>query len=64
MKELRRDPIGLFVAADDAALRSMARRELLGESTPGIRVAELPAVRRIMARQQPDGRWRYPGWNL
>ncbi len=63
MKELRRDPIGLLVAADDAALRSMARRELLGESTPEISLGELPAVRRIMARQQPDGRWKYPGGN-
>ena len=63
MKQLRRDPIGLLVAADDAALRSMARRELLGETTPGISVAELPAVRRAVTRQQPDGRWRYPGGN-
>ena len=63
MKELRRDPIGLLVAADDAALRSMARRELLGESTPEISVGELPAVRRAVARQQPDGRWKYPGGN-
>jgi len=63
MKQLRCDPIGSFLAADDAALRSMARRELLGETTPGISVAELPGVRRAVARQQPDGRWKYPGGN-
>ena len=63
MKQLRRDPIGLLLAADDAALRSMARRELLGETTPEISLAELPAVRRAVARQQPDGRWKYPGGN-
>ena len=63
MKRLRRDPVGLLVAADDAALRSMAPRELLGETTPGISVEELPGVRRAAARQQPDGRWRYPGGN-
>src|SRR5512142_1258452 len=63
MKQLRRDPIGLLVAADDAALRKMARRELLGETTPEISAAELPAVRRAVARQQPDGRWKYPGGN-
>ena len=63
MKQLRRDPIGLLVAADDAALRSMARRELLGETTPEISMAELPGVRRAVARQQPDGRWKYPGGN-
>ena len=63
MKQLQRDPIGLLVAADDAALRSMARRELHGETTPEISVAELPGVRRAVARQQPDGRWKYPGGN-
>ena len=63
MKQLRRDPIGPLLAADDAALRSLARRELLGESTPEISLAELPGVRRAVARQQPDGRWKYPGGN-
>ena len=63
MKQLRRDPIGLLVAADDAALRSMARRALLGETTPEINMGELPGVRRAVARQQPDGRWKYPGGN-
>ena len=63
MKQLRRDPIGLLVAADDAALRSMARRALLGETMPEINVGELPGVRRAVARQQPDGRWKYPGGN-
>ena len=63
MKLLRRDPIGPLLAADDAALRSMARRELLGKTTPEINMGELPGVRRIMARQQPDGRWKYPGGN-
>lgn len=61
MKRLRRDPIRSLLAADDAALRSMARRQLLGETTPEITLAELPGVRRAVARQQPDGRWKYPG---
>ena len=60
-KQLRRDPIRSLLAADDAALRPMARRELLGETTPKITLAELPGVRRAAARQQPDGRWKYPG---
>ena len=63
MNQLRRDPIGPLLAADDAALRSMARRELLGEATPEISLAELPGVRRAVARQLPDGRWKYPGGN-
>ena len=63
MNQLRRDPIGPLLAATDAALRSMARRELLGEATPEISLAELPGVRRAVARQLPDGRWKYPGGN-
>jgi hypothetical protein len=63
MKPLRHDPIGPLLAADDAALRSMARRELLGETTSEINTGELAGVRRIVARQQPDGRWKYPGGN-
>ena len=63
MKPLRHDPIGPLLAADDAALRSMARRELLGETTPEINTGELAGMRRIVARQQPDGRWKYPGGN-
>lgn len=63
MKQLRQDPRGPLLAADDAALRSMARRALLGETTPEITMGELPAVRRALARQQADGRWKYPGGN-
>ena len=63
MKQLRHDPTGILLAADDAAVRSVARRELLGETTPEISLAELPGVRRAVARQQPDGRWKYPGGN-
>jgi hypothetical protein len=50
MKQLRHDPRGPVLAADDAALRSMARRELLGETTPEITMGELPAVRRALAQ--------------
>ena len=63
MKHLRRDPIGSLLAADDTALQSMTRRDLLGETTPEISTEELPGVRRAVARQQPDGRWKYPGGN-
>ena len=43
MKPLRRDPIGPLLAADDAALRSMARRELLGETMPRSARRSVPA---------------------
>ena len=54
-KHLRRDPIRSLLAADDAALRSMARRELLGETMPEITLAELPGVRR--GRCPAAARW-------
>ena len=60
MKQLRRDPTGLLVAADDAALRAMARRELLGETTPEISLAELPGVRRATARWPVEVSGRKP----
>ena len=41
----------------------MARRDLLGEHISVGSVGEFPGVRRIVARQQPDGRWKYPGGN-
>ena len=63
MKHLRRDPIAPLLAADDAALVYMARRDLLGDTQPGTSLSELPGVRRAAARQQPDGRWKYPGGN-
>jgi hypothetical protein len=63
VKHLRRDPTGDFLAADDAALRFIARRELLGETSPETDTGGFPGVRRIVARQQPDGRWKYPGGN-
>jgi len=63
MKQLRRDPTGTLLTADDPAARNIARRELLGEATAEITAPELPGVRRAVARQQPDGRWKYPGGN-
>jgi len=63
MTHLRRDPTGSLLTADDAALRYAARRELLGETVPEIDMDGLPGVRRPVARQQPDGRWKYPGGN-
>ena len=44
MQQLQRDPMGSLLLADDAALQSMARRELLGESPAEISLAELPAL--------------------
>jgi hypothetical protein len=62
MKHLRRDPLPRLLATDDAALLRVVRRDLLGE--PPAPVAawwEAPEVLRAVARQRPDGGWRYPG---
>lgn len=61
MKYLRRDPIAALLATDDVALVYTARRDLLGETATGDELSELAAVRRVVSRQRPDGRWTYPG---
>jgi Squalene-hopene cyclase C-terminal domain len=62
VRHLRRDPIPSLLATGSAALLYMVRRDLLGESpAPVASVWELPEARRVAARQQPDGRWKYPG---
>src|SRR5579859_969175 len=64
MRRLHYDAIAPLLATDHQALLHTARRELLGEvSEPAESVWELPDARRIIARQQADGRWRYPGGN-
>jgi hypothetical protein len=61
MNQLRRDPLPALLASDDAALVSLVRRDLLGETTALMNLSELAAARRVVSRQQPDGRWIYPG---
>jgi hypothetical protein len=41
----------------------MVRRDLLNEDTAAAEPGEFPGARRVIARQQPDGRWKYPGGN-
>ena len=63
VRQLRYDPVAPLLAADDAALAVTARRDLLGEHIPAGSLAESAGVHRIVARQQPDGRWKYPAGN-
>ena len=59
---LRHDTLGALLGAQDQALAHMVRRDLLGQSPgPITQVWELTAVRRVLARQKPDGRWAYSG---
>ena len=61
-KKLRFDPVPPLLASEDEALRYFARRDLLGEDPgPVSRLWELPAPRRILRKQLPDGSWPRAG---
>jgi hypothetical protein len=64
MRRLRYDAAAPLLAADDPAWVQMARRDLLGGQIPVGSLAGLPGARRVLTRQQPDGRWRYLGRNI
>ncbi len=54
----------LLIAAGEAALPYLVRRDLLGEATgPVSSLWELPGAAALIRGQRPDGRWRYPGGN-
>ncbi len=56
------DPAPLLVSSSNRAIALFARRDLLGSSgDPASALWELPAARRVLARQNQDGSWRYPG---
>jgi len=58
---LRVDPIPLLLGCGHPAIEAFTRRDLLDDRS--VRVSdlwELPEACRVLARQQPDGRWRYP----
>jgi hypothetical protein len=65
LTRLRADPLPPLLAASDPAVRYLARRHLLAEPVPPPEsIWDGAQVRRIVARQRPDGRWHYPGGNL
>lgn len=59
---LHADPIPALLAVDNPALRYFVRRDLLDER-PGGKAAppQVPGVEKMLARQKPNGAWRYPG---
>lgn len=62
---LDHDPIPFLLSSPSSSVVYFARRDLMDED-PGP-VHSLWTAReaeRILARQEPDGRWRYPGGNL
>lgn len=55
-----RDPIGPLLAAGDTALSFAVRSDLQESHERTDSLWDLPAVRRVIRRQQRDGSWRYP----
>jgi len=59
------DPTSGLAASSNAAIAFFARRDLLGSREEAVSsLWELPAARRILARQRENGSWRYPRANL
>jgi hypothetical protein len=62
--DLAQDPIAPLIASGIPAVANLTRRDLLCDSsTDREYLWELPDVRRILARQQSNGSWRYSGGN-
>ena len=61
MKQLGYDPLPALLAVNNEAINFFARRDLMNE-TPGPVSAlwDLPAVSRLVRKQQPGGFWDYP----
>ena len=60
--QLSIDPLPTLLSYGDPALEYFTRRDLLGEAVgPVESLWQLPEAQRILKKQQPDGRWRYPG---
>lgn len=59
---LRLNPLPALIAWDDAALAYFVRRDLLDESVAPVETLwEMGDASRLVARQQADGSWQYPG---
>ncbi|MFW9993251.1 MAG: prenyltransferase/squalene oxidase repeat-containing protein [Candidatus Odinarchaeota archaeon] len=62
--QLDHDPIPALLASNDPALQYFVRRDLLEEQTGPIHeIWQLPAVQKILKKQQLDGSWKSPGKN-
>lgn len=59
---LNSDPIKILLAQKDEALIYFVRRDLLEETVDPIETLwKLPESNRLIAKQGPDGGWKYPG---
>jgi hypothetical protein len=56
------DPVPILTGSENAAISFFARRDLLGtQSGPVSALWDLSGARRIVAKQNADGSWHYPG---
>jgi hypothetical protein len=61
---LRLDPLPGLLAAGDAALTYLVRRDLVDEEVGPVEILwEVPQAKKLLHKQQADGSWRYPGQN-
>lgn len=57
---LRHDPVPWLLSADDPVISAWVERDLLGAKVRLKKLWELRETERLIAKQQPDGRWCYP----
>jgi hypothetical protein len=55
------DPIAPLLASTDPLIRLRAGQEMIGQASDPAVILSQPPVRKILAKQRPDGSWRYPG---
>lgn len=61
---LGHDPLPFLLSSPSASVVFFARRDLMDENPGPVKnLWTTREVKRILARQDPDGRWRYPGGN-
>jgi hypothetical protein len=56
------DPLQFLLSSDCAPVDYFTKRDLLGEKTGPVQTLWTDVeIKRILARQRPDGHWQYPG---
>lgn len=61
LKELKHNPINALEAHDNPVLQYFVKRDLRKQQVPPINtIWDLPEVKRILRKQQPNGSWKYP----
>lgn len=60
---LKYDPVDALIDAEDPAVTSFVKRDLLNEKVDMRELWKLPIAQRLVQKQQQDGSWLYPGGN-